>query len=120
MQPQSFSVTQGETLEIPITISDANGEPLDLTQTTAIFGMARRAGDALVVDSEDVPPTATATVRSAEDGIIDVVVPGNIIGTLLGTYEWECRARDLVNDEVVVARGYITVARRVLGIPASS
>ena len=120
MQPQSFSIVQGETLAMPVTVTDTDGEPLDLTGATALFGITRVAGDQLVAGTEATPATATAVVRDPQgSGVIDVTVEGSVIATLLGTYEWECRARDVLGGEVVVARGYLTVSQRVLGVTPS-
>lgn len=120
MQPQSFSIVQGETLDMPVAVTDSDGEPYDLSGMTPLFGVARFAGGTLVVDTAGAPPTATATIRGpATDGVVDVSVPGTAIAPLIGTYEWECRARDSANAEVVIARGYLTVAPRILGVPAS-
>jgi len=113
MRPQSFMIAQGERLALPITVTDAAGEPLDLTSATPSFGMARSAGDEIVAGTAD--SSATATVRDPEtDGIVDVTIAGSITDTLIGTYEWECRATDIVSESVVIARGYLTVTERVI------
>lgn len=117
MQPQSITVIQGETLRMPITILDANGEPLDLTGASAHFGLARTAGDAVLVGNSTSPPTAAASVRSpAEEGVVDVRIDAEVVVTLLNTYAWECRVVDVVGDEVAVARGYLTVRPRVFSL----
>lgn len=113
--PQSYSVVQGESLRIAITVLDSAGAAVDLSGSTSGFGISRRAGEALVASTEVSPPTVTTSFNSPPtDGVVNVEVASTVTDDMLGTYDWECRVIDSYANETVVARGYLTVSKRVI------
>lgn len=112
MDPQSFVVQRGETVKLPITVTES-GSPKDLTGATVEFHMARLPGSSAVVSTSI--PNCTAAVRApASGGIIDVEIADDVTETLQATYYWECEAEDSAGDKATVARGYATFRQNIV------
>ena len=109
MRPQSFSVTQGETLEEIVATRDDFEEPVDLTNSTLSLAIAREPGDDIVAGTDISPPNATAS--STVDGEVFLTIPAETTALMLGTYAWNCLA--IGSETVLVARGYLTVNKAI-------
>lgn len=111
-EPQSFVVFAGEDVSIPITVTDNDGNVVDLTGGSVRFAAARRVGGTAVLDSGASPATATAVVTTPASGLITVSLADTDTDDLLGTYAWQVKFTDSSSNETVVAHGFVTFKAR--------
>jgi hypothetical protein len=107
--PQTRVIFSGEDVVMPVAVEDNDAAVVDLSGGTARFVAARRVGGELVLDSDASPATATVTIPSPSNGIIEVALAGADTDALVGTYYWELKLTDFSSNETVVAYGYLDV-----------
>lgn len=107
-QPVSRSYGAGDDISLDITVLDAAGDPVDISGLTVRFAVVPQDGSAAVLSSEDAPVTATPTIPTGTDGVINIAVAGEDTVDLEGTYEFECEIEDGSGVVSTVARGYFT------------
>ena len=103
---QSFAWMSGDQVQLNFTVTDNNGDAVDLTDGSGRFAMARSVADSPDIDSDD--STATVTVTDATNGAVNVVITDENTEALSGDYYWEFKWTDSSSREAVVARGIIT------------
>ena len=106
---QSFQLQQGQNVELQITITDTNGDAVDLTGASIRFAMARSPSSAAVVDNTASPQTATHVITDATGGLLSIYIDDVIMDDLLGDYYYEVKVTDVSLNEAIVTRGYMTV-----------
>lgn len=104
----SRTYAAGDDLTLEFTVTDADGDAVNITGFTAKFAMARRVGDTAVLSTEDSPATATASLTSPASGIYTIAIDKDDTEDLRGTYYFESDVVDGSGDESTVARGYLT------------
>lgn len=113
--PQTFTIAQGESLEIPVTNRDEAGTVINLTGASFIFRLAPREGGTTIVGTEISPANATASADAPPTaGVSRVVIDKAVTDGLLGSYYWEHWVIDASGNQVLTARGRITVGARVI------
>lgn len=106
--PISRTYAAGDDLSLQFTVTDADGNAVNITGFTARFVIARRRGDTAVVSTEASPATATATLTTPASGIYTVTIDKTVTANLAGTYYFESEIEDGSGDESTVARGWLT------------
>jgi len=108
---QSFPVSSGDKVVLPITVTDNDGSAVTLTGASARFAMARDIGKSLVIDSDASPATASISISS---NVVTVTIDDADTEALEGDYYYECKVTDSSGNEAVVARGWITFVRNLI------
>ena len=103
----------GDQLELPITVKDNAGAVVDLTGMTGRFAMARRPGDAAVIDSSASPATASVVFTTPLSGLVTVTITDENSEALLGDYYYELKLTDTGGREAVTTRGWISFAENL-------
>ncbi len=112
--PQSFPVQSGDTLQLPITVTDRNDQGVDLTGASAVFKMARNPSAQPVIDSSASPATATCEVTDVgPPGVVTVTITDENTEPLVGDYYYECKVTDSFGNESTIARGWITMVKNL-------
>jgi predicted aconitase len=93
----SITITQGETLDVAITVYTSAGVAADVTGATAKFLYQQTGYDALTKTCTVASPVITASFTSAETAL------------MLGVYKYEVKAKNVSNEVSVVGSGVITV-----------
>lgn len=107
---QSFSMIQGQTVDLRITVTDSDDAAVDLTGGTVRFVMGRSPeSTTLDVDSNASPQTATVVLTTPASGILTVTMTDVVTAALLDDYYYECKFTDGTGSETVITRGWITV-----------
>ena len=106
---QSFQLQQGQNVELQITVTDTNGDAVDLTGASIRFAMARSQSSAVIIDSDTSPQTATPAISNATGGILSIYIDDVVMDDLLGDYYYEVKVTDASANEAIVTRGYMTV-----------
>lgn len=106
--PVSRRYAAGDDLSLQFTVTDADGNAVDITGFTCRFVIARRRGDTAAVSTEASPATATAAITTAVSGIYTVTIDKAVTANLAGTYYFESEIQDGSGDESTVARGWMT------------
>jgi len=96
----------GDTVRLRVTVTMQDGSPASLVGMTARFALTDRASGAEVASTEATPPTASATIVDATNGLVDLVVPASVTATLAGdVYRWRCWLTDLAGEVVTPIQG---------------
>ena len=104
---QSFTLQQGQNVELAIAVVDNDGAVVDLTGASARFAMARDAGATVLIDSDTA--TATLTITDASGGLLSVYIDDSETDAFLGDYYYEVKVTDISGNETIVTKGWITV-----------
>jgi len=113
-KPHSFRLISGTELVMNITVKDEDGTAQDITGVSVRFAAARSTTDAILIDSDASPQTATATVTDAANGVIQVTVTDEVTEDLVGDYWWACKITSAAGRETTVARGWISVEANLI------
>jgi hypothetical protein len=103
---QDFTVWQGTTLSINVTVTDEAGSPKDISGWSGSWAMWDDFGVRVLKTVGD-----GITIVSPTNGNINISVEVEDIKNLLGNYKHECRMVDTTSQEDVVLTGQITVER---------
>ena len=109
---QSFPVIAGEQVSLPITCTDNNGDAVTLTGGTPVFRMARDEYSEPALDSSESPATAAIAIDSPPTSLT-VTLTDEQTASLSGDYYYEVEFEDAAGAKAVVARGWITVQRKL-------
>lgn len=107
VKQQTFSMYQGDSLSIMVTVTGEDGNRVDLTGAEIAWTLdtpgtkiTKRIGDEIVVTD----PT---------QGVFEVILaPGDSDG-IAGVYRQQARIVDAVGQASVVMDGYVTIRRRI-------
>ena len=107
---QSFSMIQGQTVDLKVTVTDSDGAVVNLTGGSVRFAMAKSpTATTLAIDSDASPQTATVEMTDATNGVFTVNMADTITDGLNEDYYYECKFTNGAGLETVVTRGWITV-----------
>ena len=102
---QTFTIHQGESRTITVTVTDATGAAVNLTGATLIWLMWRTVTD----DSVELSKTPTlVNVNGTNDGIEITLDPDDTKSLIPRTYYHECRVT-IGSTQAVVFTGHMTV-----------
>lgn len=101
----SLHFAAGDDLLLEFTVTDADGDAVDITGFTAEFAIFRNLGDTAVIETED---TATSELTDPTSGVYTIAVDGDDTDALLGTYRFESAVTDGSDHRSTVSRGYVT------------
>ena len=104
---QSFTLQQGQNVELAIAVVDNDGVAVDLTGASARFALARNADATPLIDSDGA--TATITFNDAANGLLSVYIDDTVTDDFYGDYYYEVKVTDISTNETIVTRGWITV-----------
>lgn len=76
-----LKITRGDTNTIEITVTDLEGQPVDLTDCTAVFTMRRDVFNAEII--------LVKTVTEFTDNVVEVPLEPEDTEDLLGRYYWD-------------------------------
>ena len=110
----SLSYMAGDDLLLQFTVTDADGDAVDITGMTPRFVIARTIGETPVISTEASPATATASLTTPASGIFTIAIDGSDTDALSGTYRFECELEDSSGDKSTVARGFMTFAANLI------
>lgn len=102
LTPQSIELFAGKAKTIIVTVTDDDGNAVDLTGGTAAMYVARTLYDAPVI-------SANAVLTDPPAGVLSVELDDTDTDDLIGTYYYEVEFTDSLGNEEVVTFGYLTV-----------
>lgn len=105
---QSFKLNSGDNVQLEFTVVDNDEVAVNLTGGSGRFAMARNVGEALAVDSDASPATATISIVDAVNGLVNVLIDDDVTDPLEGDYYYEFKWTDSSGNEAIIALGYIT------------
>jgi len=103
--------TAGDDLLLTFTVTDENGDAVNISGATCRFVLVPWFRRTAVVSTESAPATATASITSAAGGIYTIAIAAADTEDLLGVYYVESEVEDSSGDIVTVNRSQITVLR---------
>lgn len=101
----------GDSLEITITVDDADGNDKDLSGASVSWALAEKPGGAAVLDGSSTG--VTVSVTNAATGEVTVTIAGGTTDDLVGSYYHELEVTDSAGDVDTVARGRFDVERDI-------
>lgn len=104
----SLSYIAGNSVNIEFTVTNQDGESVDITDDDIRFVMAR--DDDVIISTDD----STATATAADGGVFNVEIADEHTSLLKGTYRFQAELEDSAGAKATVARGFITFAENLL------
>lgn len=114
IRPQNWSAHAGESIELPVAVSNADKTPTNLAGCVSRFGLFPMNGTDPVVASYGASPNATSSVTVPSTGQVLNKIASDVSIALLGTYRWECEVDDVFGNRVVVAYGFATFRQKLI------
>jgi hypothetical protein len=108
LEPQNWEACAGDSVRLPIPVTDRDGQVTNLAGAIARFALARTEDAAPVVSSYGVGEAAVATISSPSTGQVLITIASAATRALIGSYVWFCEVEDVFGNEVVVAFGRAT------------
>lgn len=103
----------GQDILREFTVTDSDGEPVDITGYAAAFAAARRVGDSPVIATAD--STATIALTSPTTGVLQLSIPAaSSVNLAVGDYVCQLWVTDTLGRDIPVAQGCISFKGRVL------
>lgn len=103
----------GNSLEINESITDENGNALDLSNATVEWGVARRPGDSVVIGDGDAEVTLSIDTPASDGDVTVTVEPGHT-SDMDGTYKHEFKVTKDDGTEDTVTRGDFEVTPTII------
>lgn len=101
----------GDTLVVHFSVTDRNGDPKNLTGSSASWAAARSRGDEPVLSDGDAG--VALTISDAEGGVVRLEVDRGITDDLHGPYEYDLQVVDSTGSGDTVTVGKLTVTRDI-------
>jgi hypothetical protein len=105
---ESFYFVAGNTIKLEFTVTNEDGDAVDVTSDTVRFALKK--GFTEVLGTDDV------TVSHEETDKFVVTIPDEKTSALQGTLRYQCELEDSAGDRATVARGYITFSENLVRI----
>ena len=105
---ESFYFVAGNTIKLEFTVTNEDGDAVDVTSDTVRFALKK--GFTEVLGTDDV------TVSHEETGKFVVTIQDEKTSALQGTLRYQCELEDSAGDRATVARGYITFSENLVRI----
>lgn len=103
---EDFELYAGETKEVTITVTDADGDAVPLTGATITWGAYDRTGARTVRVTK-----SGADITISSNTFMFTLDPADTESLSPGVYAHEARVVDADDNEAVVTTGYMTVER---------
>lgn len=101
----------GDSLEITISVDDANGNNKDLSGASVSWVVAEKPGGSAVIDGSTTDVSVSVTDAAA--GEVTVTVGNGVTDDLVGSYYHELEVTDSAGDVDTVMRGRFDVERDI-------
>ena len=112
--PQDFELVSGNDKTLRFTLTDENGDPVNLTGATIIWAFAKTATSKASLFDYTSPANVTIT-DPPTDGLFEVDIQrADTEGFKGGEYYHECRVQSAAGNKITVAYGVVTLLDNVI------